>query len=123
MSGRQSMDPRELLRVVLDGDALAARQWVRDAESAEFQWSQVPPFESGDRTELAVYAGLLELLAERHGARPPSWTSQVGPAPRPVLLVKAAEKSNRMRVRLEKESPEPLRRRSVLAPPDYLKTA
>jgi hypothetical protein len=78
MSGPPTLDPRDLLRAVLAGDSLGARQWVKDAEAEGFSWSTVPPFEGSNATERAVYAGLIELMASRRGESPPSWTSSVG---------------------------------------------
>jgi hypothetical protein len=38
----------------------------------------------------------------------------------PVYLIEAASRSPRMRARVEQESPEPLRKRNLFAPPGYL---
>jgi len=65
-------------------------------------------------------AAIAELIAARTAQRAPAWTNQVGSLPTPVYLVEAAAKSPRMRARLEQESPEPLRKRNIFAPPGYL---
>ena len=46
--------------------------------------------------------------------------NQIGRLPTPVYLVEAAAKSPKMRARIEQQSPEPLRKRNVFAPPGYL---
>ncbi len=117
------MNPLDLLSVILSGDALAARQWIADAERADLCWSDVEEPTNLEPGPRAVFAGLVELLAARHRQRSPAWTARVGRAPERIYLVHAATKSARMRARLERESPEPLRKRNVLAPPNYLTVA
>jgi hypothetical protein len=63
------------------------------------------------------------MMAERQGKRPAAWTGAVPAAPRRVFLVKAAESMPRLRRLCEEEGPEPLRRRELLAPPDFLTAA
>jgi hypothetical protein len=53
----------------------------------------------------------------------PAWTQQVPPLAVPFLLVKAFATLPRLRQACEEEGPEPLRRRGLLAPPDFLRTA
>ena len=67
-----------------------------------------------------IAAALVELLAERAGQRPPAWTCEIGAVSHPVFLLKAAEYMPRLRALCESESPEPLRRRGLFAPPEYL---
>ncbi len=117
------MDIRDLVDALMEGDALRARQWVADAERAGFDWSRVAEPRPLDPVGLALAAGLLEVMSGRHGSRAPEWTSAVPPAPRPVFLVRAAETLPRLRRLCEEEGPEPLRRRGLLAPPDFLTAA
>ena len=70
--------------------------------------------------EKAVAAGVVELLSGRAGEPPPAWTADVQAAPRTVVLVRAADSMPRLRRVCEEEGPEPLRRRGILAPPDFL---
>jgi hypothetical protein len=113
------VDLSELVRAVLSGDALHARLWVLAARGVV--WSCVPRPAGLGLDELAVAAALIELLAERDGQAAPGWTASVGAASRPMCLVRNA--GPRMRKRLETESPEPLRRRNLFAPSDYLRAA
>jgi hypothetical protein len=71
----------------------------------------------------AVAASVVEMIAERQGGNPPSWTSRVPPDPTRLFLVRAAESLPRLRRLCEEEGPEPLRRRRILAPPDFLTAA
>jgi hypothetical protein len=76
---------------------------------------------SDDPRICAVAAALAELLAARTAQPAPPWANQIGRLPAPLYLVEAATRSPRMRARVEQESPEPLRKRNVFAPPGYLK--
>lgn len=59
------MDLRDLVRAILAGDLLTARQWVADAQRANLQWDRLErPFGLNER-ELTVAAGVAELLDVR----------------------------------------------------------
>jgi hypothetical protein len=75
---------------------------------------------SRDPQICAVTAAIAELIAARTGQQAPTWANQIGKLPTPIYLVEAATKSPKMRARIEQESPEPLRKRNLFAPPDYL---
>jgi hypothetical protein len=117
------MDLGDLVRALLSFDALAARQWVADSMRVGVVWSSVPKPVDLDPVALGVAAGVAELLAERAGQAPPPWTSTVDAPPAPVCLVKAAHTMPRLRQLCEEEGPEPLRRRGILAPPEFLTVA
>ncbi len=117
------MDIRELVRCILAGDLLSARQWVADANRASVAWSEVGPPKGLTKTEMSVAAGLVELLAARSGGQPPSWTAKVGALQDPVVLDPGLEKMPRSFARAKKEAPEPLRRRNLVALPDFLDVA
>ena len=72
------------------------------------------------REVLVVAAGFAELMAQRSGQPAPPWAAGVGALDEPLFLVKAALRSRKMRERILRESPEPLRARNVYAPPGYL---
>jgi hypothetical protein len=114
---------RDLVEALLGRDALRARQWMADAERTGFDWSGVSPPQDLDPLGLALAAALVEVMAARHGSPAPSWTSTVPAAPRRIFLVRAAESLPRLRRLCEDEGPEPLRRRGLLAPPDFLTAA
>ena len=117
------MNLPDLVRALLSFDALAARQWVADSQREGFMWAAVPAPTDLDAVGLGVAAGIAELLAGRAGQVPPAWTSAVEGAPGPVCLVKAARTMPRLRKLCEEEGPEPLRRRGILAPPEFLRVA
>ena len=117
------MDLRDLVRALLDYDTLAARQWVADASRSGLVWKTQPAPPGLDPLGLAVAAGVAELLASRAGQPPPSWTAAVAAVPQRVFLVRAAATMPRLRRACEEDGPEPLRRRGLLAPPDFLTAA
>ena len=117
------MDLCDLVSALVSRDALRARQWVADAERAGFDWTRIAEPHGLDRLGLAVAASVVEMMAGRRGSRPPAWTSAVPPAPQRLFLVRAAESLPRLRRLCEEEGPEPLRRRGLLAPPDFLTAA
>lgn len=117
------MDLSELVRALLSYDALAARQWVADSLREGVVWTAVPKPSDLSPIELGVAAGVAELLASRAGQAPPSWVDTVEATQTPVWLVKAARTMPRLRRLCEEEGPEPLRRRGILAPPEFLKVA
>lgn len=117
------MDLKDLVRALLAFDALSARQWLADAQRSGFVWTQVPAPLGLDATGLATAAGVAELLAERAGQPPPSWAAGVPSAPERLFLVRAAASMPRLRSLCEREGPEPLRRRGLLAPPEFLSIA
>jgi hypothetical protein len=112
------MELLELVQAVLARDAVTARQWVLDAARLGFDWSTVrrPVGFRGD--QLPVAAALVELFAARAGVRAPEWTHHIGPASHPVWLV--TDRLPRFAREVERESPEPLRRRGVFAPDGFL---
>ena len=117
------MELDDLVRALLSGETLVARQWVADAARARYDWSAVPAPSTADPTYRAVAAGIVELLAARNGQEPAAWTAAVPAAPETVYLVRAARTMPRLRRACEQEGPEPLRRRGVLAPADFLTAA
>jgi hypothetical protein len=113
----------QLAEAALSGNALLLRSLTMDWLSEHPRLSEVPAPNLSDGTMIAVAAGLVELLADRRHETPPPWTAKVGAAPRPVHLVKASQTMRRLRELCETESPEPLRRRNVFAPPTFLEFA
>lgn len=110
----------DLAHALVGGDHLRARQWVLDATEEAFDWSCVPEPAALSREEMAVAAGVVELMASRSGAKAPPWTEAVGPPDEPLLLVPSAQTMRRTRELCEREGPEGLRRRRVMALPNVL---
>jgi hypothetical protein len=117
------MDIRDLVEAILRGDLLHARQWVADAKREQVNWETVAcPRELGGR-EMAVAAGLVELLARRAGATPPQWTDAIGGEPDPVILDPGLDQMPRSLAQAKAFAPEPLRKRNLIALPDFLDVA
>ncbi|MBL8878557.1 MAG: hypothetical protein JNG88_05500 [Phycisphaerales bacterium] len=109
-----------IAQAALNGDALAVRslahQWLH--ETTEFQ--SVPKPQSDDHTLLAVAASMIELFAERRGAAPPDWARGIEALDAPLFLVRSAATMRNLKRLCEEESPEPMRRRRIFVPPNYL---
>lgn len=117
------MELIDLVAALADDDMLTARQWVADAAREGFEWSRVPRPQELPEAWMAIAAGITELLAAPAGLVAPSWTVDVRAASEPVFLVRAARDYPRLRRLCEEEGPEPLRRRRILAPPEFLTAA
>ena len=117
------MELRILIDAILAGDLLAARQWVADAKREKLEWGTLPyPRELAGR-EMTVAAGMVELFARRAGEAPPAWTAAVGPEREPVVLDPGLDQMPRSFARAKASGPEPLRKRNLLALPDFLDVA
>ena len=117
------MDIRDLVKALLSFDALTARQWVADAFYSGLRWSDITRPAGLNPIEMAVAAGVVELLAQRTNQDAPAWTGEVPPLEEPVYLVRAALSMPRLRRLCRQEGPEPLRWRGILAPPEFLTMA
>ena len=109
----------QLANAALARDALKVRRLAQDlVRSSPLSSLERPTIASPEA--LIVAAALVELLAFRNHVPSPSWTAIVGGMESPFHLLNAAERMPRLRAWCEAESPEPLRRRKLFAPPDYL---
>ena len=109
-----------IAEAALSGESLKVRSLVQDFLRQRPDLAAITPPQTDDEHILAMSAALLELFAMRTNQAAPAWTPNVGPLPEPIYLLKAAHHMKRLRTLCEKESPEPLRKRSFYAPPDYL---
>lgn len=114
---------RELVHALLAGDLLTARQCVADAESMNMQWNRLEQPQDLTEQEMSVAAAMIELLASRAGAAPPSWTATVGAVSELLILDPGLEEMPRSFARARTAGPEPLRRRNMVASPDFLDVA
>jgi hypothetical protein len=117
------MDLNKLVRALRNYDTIAARQWVADAKRSGIQLRDLAKPSGLDPIDNAIAAGVVELLSTRWGQTAPKWTGDIAAAPVPVFLVRAAKLMPRLRKACETEGPESLRRRRILAPPDFLTAA
>jgi len=118
------MDPVEqLAEAALQRDSLRLRSLVQDMTHAHTDWSSLPRPQTEDARLLAIAASLAELLAVRQNQTPPSWTKEIGALREPFFLLRSAETMKRLRVLCETQSPEPMRKRQLFAPPNFLEFA
>ncbi len=117
------MELRDLVRAILAGDLIVARQIVADAQRMSPEWERLEQPLGLSERELTIAAGITELLALRAGRRPPSWTQAVGPADEMIVLDPGLEQMPRSFARAKILGPEALRRRNLIALPDFLSVA
>jgi hypothetical protein len=117
------MDLCDLVRAIVDGDLLTARQWVADARREGIVWEHVERPLTLTGRELTVAAAIAELLAARAGATPPSWTQTVGAEAEPFVLDPGLEKMPRSFAHAKATGAEPLRKRNLIAMADFLDVA
>jgi hypothetical protein len=110
----------ELAKSAASGNAMELRGLVQDWLGSRPQLAQTPPPITKDPRVVAIAAALAELFAERLHQHPPAWAAHVGPLQEPLFLLKSAGTMKRLRDLCETESPHPLRRRRLYAPPNYL---
>ena len=110
----------QIATAVLDDDSLLVRALVQEFLGSQPTLADISRPEIDDPVLLAVTAALLELFALRQQQSAPAWTRQVGPVEQPRYLLKAATHMRRLRDLCHDAAPEPLRRRLLYAPPDYL---
>jgi hypothetical protein len=110
----------QIAKAALAGESLRLRSLVQDFFRQHPDLSAITPPQTNDERILAISAALLELFAMRTNQAAPAWTPHVGPLTEPIYLLKSARHMKRLRTLCEQESPEPLRKRSFYAPPDYL---
>jgi hypothetical protein len=110
-----------IIKSILSGRPLDARQWVADAKRSGVRFDRMPKPQLSDSVELALAAGITELLASREHQAAPSWTSEIGTLA-PFYIGKLAQMP-RSAEDARCNGPEPLRRRNVFASPNFLSIA
>lgn len=115
-----STTAENIANAILTNDPLTARSLVQDWLRSAPVFANEPPPCTFDVRARAVAAAIVELLAERAGQPAPNWTAGEGKLSTPLFLVAAAQHSPKLRARVERESPAPLRKRNVFAPASYL---
>ena len=93
-----------------------ARSFYDDTSACSFARAQ-------DKARNVMAAKINELLATRQNQTPPSWTKEIGALNEPFYLLRSAETMKRLRVLCETQSPEPMRKRQLYAPPNFLEFA
>jgi hypothetical protein len=118
------MEPIEqLAQAALDRDHLKLRSLVQDLTRSKTDFSVIPRPSATDARLLILSAALTELLAQRNKQIPPAWTKEIGALNEPFFLLKSAMTMKRLRTLCETQSPEPMRKRLLYAPPHFLEFA
>jgi hypothetical protein len=113
----------QLALAAINYESLQLRSLTQDLLRANTKLSDTPRPTTNDPRILAIAASLIELLALREHQEPPAWTKDIAPLSEPFFLVKAAETMKRLRTLCETQSPEPMRKRRLYAPPNFLEFA
>ncbi len=118
MTALEAMAETALLR-----DGLRLRSLAQDFVRNHPHLTSIPRPDIDNPQILGTAAALVELLAERAGQPAPTWTGAIGAVPIPMFLLQAATRMKHLRALCEAEAPEPLRKRGLYAPPDFLSFA
>ena len=110
----------QLARAALGREGLQLRSLAQDFLRENQPLSDYARPATNDVRVLTAAAALIELFALRRKQAPPSWTQDVGPLPEPYFLLESAAKLKRLRALCETQAPEPLRKRRLYAPPNFL---
>ena len=113
----------ELADAAISQDHLRMRSLVQDLVRSKTDISRLRAPHSTDARLRATSASIAELLAMRQNQQPPSWTKNVGALKEPFYLLKSAYQMKRLRELCETQSPEPMRKRKLYAPPHFLEFA
>ena len=113
----------QLAQAALARDHLKLRSLVQDMTRANINFSVVPRPTTLESRLLAITASLVELLALRNNQTPPTWTKEIGPLKEPFFMLESAVNMKRLRTLCETQSPEPMRKRLLYAPPHFLEFA
>jgi hypothetical protein len=117
------MDLHELVKALLRGDVIGARQWVADAQRIRVDWQRLEQPKGLAQGELVVAAALVELFAQRSNAAPPPWSASIGASREAIILDPGLPQMPRSFARAKREAPEPLRKRNLVALPGFLEVA
>ena len=113
----------EMAQALLRYEALQLRLFVQAWLREQPDLVTLPQPATDDPRLLIAAAALVELLAQRTHKQPPAWTAAVGALPEPFFVMRRAERPGFTRDLCLAESPEPLRRRNIFAPPNFLEMA
>lgn len=113
----------QLAQAALARDHIKLRSLVQDLTRSKIDFDKVTRPMTSDPKLLTMSAALVELLASRTKQTPPAWTKEIGPLAEPFFLLESAATMKRLRDLCEKESPEPMQKRLLFAPPHFLEFA
>lgn len=111
---------QQMAEALLNRDDLRLRllvqAWMRDAPNI----TTIPRPRTRNGRVLTAAAALADLLALQQGQAPPPWTANIGALPEPFFALEWAEQPGFTRDLSLTEAPEPLKRRNIFAPANFL---
>ena len=110
----------QLAQAALNRDGLRLRSLTQDFLRENPRLSDYEQPATDDARVLSAAAALIELFAVRRHQASPAWTMNIGPLSEPFFLLKSAESLKHLRALCETQAPEPLLRRRLYAPPNFL---
>jgi hypothetical protein len=113
----------QMAEAAVSQDHIRLRSLVQDLIRSNIEISKLSPPQSRDSHVRVISASIAELLAARQGQQPPAWTKEIGALNEPFFLLKSADHMKRLRKLCETQSPEPMRKRNLYAPPHFLEFA
>ncbi|MDD2922903.1 MAG: hypothetical protein PHQ36_11525 [Anaerolineales bacterium] len=113
----------QLAEAAVKQDHLRLRSLTQDLIYSKISINHLPPPQTKDLRLRALSASIAELLALQQGEQPPAWTKDIGALSEPFYLLKSAANMLRLRELCETQSPEPMRKRKLYAPPHFLQFA
>ena len=113
----------QLAQATLEQDHLKLRSLVQDLTRSKTDFNLIPRPSTTDLHLLVISAALTELLAQRNNQISPAWTKEIGALKEPFFLLKSAATMKHLRILCETQSPEPMRKRLLYAPPHFLEFA
>ena len=116
------MNLEQIAQAALNRDSLRLRELVQELLDTYPNLGEVPEPTFAQESKV-ILAGLLELLAERRKQLPPWWTQKVGGMLEPFFMLESTYTMPRLRDYCQRESPLPLRKRGLYAPPNFLEFA
>ncbi len=105
---------------LLSGNNLELRNVVQEVLRSDPNITDWPAPVSADMRIQAAAASIAELCASRMGQVSPSWAVGVPALNAPIYVVTAALRMKHLRELCDTESPVALRKRNILAPPNFL---
>jgi hypothetical protein len=111
---------KDLAQAALERDNFHLKCLVQELWQEKRLLTECPKPETNNPQILSLAAGLVELLATQWKQIPPPWTKEIGGVSEPFFLAKHADDMKNLPSLCETESPEPLRKRNLYAPPNFL---
>jgi hypothetical protein len=113
----------KIARAALNRQSLLLRELVLELLHTYPNLNVVPEEIFDTPSHQITATAILELLAERREQKTPIWAQTTNVLPAPFYLLESALTMPRLKKLCETQSPMPLRKRGLLAPPQFLEFA